>query len=166
MKKFIILIRKSGQYIEIYANKKYLSKTKKLGKCILMIANHLVAGRITNYEVYAYEKNRQKLIKGFDAQMIVDYSKSNKDCSILANDEDDFEDDDRDRRRFIDDDEDDDDDRYEFEDDDDDENGFRHSRFMNRDRDRPQIRRHYTYTSRGSDHDIEKIKDNLRNLGE
>lgn len=164
MKKFIILIRKSGQYFEIYANKKYLSKTKKLGKCILMIANHLVAGRITNYEVYAYEKNRQKLIKGFDAQMIVDYSKSNKDCSILANDEDDFEDDDRDRRRFEDDD--DDDDRYESEEDDDDDRDYsRRSRIMERDRERPQIRRGYTYVSRGVDHDLEKIKDNLRNLG-
>lgn len=164
MKKFIILIRKTGAFYEIYANKKYLSKTKKLGKCILIIANHLVAGRITNYEVYAYERNRQKLIKGFDAQMIVDYSKSNKDCSILANDEDDFEDDDRDRRRFEDDD---DDDRYEFEDDDeDDREYFRRSSHREIDRERPQIRsRGYTYVSRGVDHDIEKIKDNLRNLG-
>lgn len=153
MKKVIFLIKKAGQFFEIYINKRPspLRRTKNLGRCLLMISTYIDETRIQNYEVYGYEFGRQQLIKEFDHTLILRFAKNNKD-SILSYSEIDGE---------FEDDEDDEDVEYEFEDDD-------REDYQNRFEREHEIRRSpstskYHYQKKDLSYDLESIVTNLKN---
>lgn len=151
MKKVIFLIRKNGQYFEIYVNKRPspLRRTKNLGRSLLMISTYIEETRIQNYELWGYERGRQQLIKEFDHNLILRFAKDNKDSILSYSELDgDFDEDD------------DNDDKYEFEEDDNREVDFR------RNFEREEIRRpisKYSYQRKDNSYHLEKITSNFKN---
>jgi hypothetical protein len=149
MKKVLFVIKHTNGFFEIWVNKLLRKRFKNLGRCVIFIAQYIFESRIQNYEIYAFDKGRQTLIKNFNVDVIYDFIKDKKDSILSFGEYDDDINSDNDSD-------------FEFDDDNEDiEYSSNRRSIKNNFQKRKRIS---TYTPKDNSYELEVIKENIKNF--